>query len=92
MENMTLEEGPKATPMETAGLEGKRKRLEEEGVEGDRIWKKQKLIDELILDVLAECLDSVDEGDSTYLGDVEAEEDDGGKEKVEELLMNCLFG
>ena len=58
---------------------------------GGREVKRVRLEDEVLSDVLVECLNSGDEGGSTYLGKL-AQKDDGWKEKEDEVLLKGLFG
>ena len=97
MENMTIEEQPRETV-----IVGAKRKLDdgEIGMELDpdleekRSAKRNKLEEELLLDVLAECLDSVDWKEETYLGKLvkkEVSDDEGGKNVGEEVLLNFFF-
>lgn len=98
MENMTIEEQPR----ETVIVGAKRKLDDREiGMELDpdseekRSAKRNKLVDELVSNVLAECLDSGDSWDETYLGKLGKKDEDGVKgnpENLSKCLLKCLVG
>ena len=74
MDDLSLGGAGEETWIETINAEGKRSRSEGSGEDGRPAMKKQRSIDELFMDFLAEWDDSVDGGRTYHDGGSDDEE------------------